>query len=1690
MNKKIICICLIALVTLGSLSTLMMTNKVNAGDPLEQVSGMLPYDYMWFNITENLSNVIFNRQIYPADQDIVRKGRAFGSVGDVWTANFLFDEMANKSHLENVAKLPLGPIKTNQNPEPYEDWYYTSLLDINDFSLTINDDDYPYPNPVPKNETFAFASQRPNNIAGTDGYNSITYTREFDHVRVIEKNISWLYEMYGDSLGMFGGQYTGVYLNVTNCISLTEFYEVIANVVYVSTREDLPVDQEGTLFIVNEEESCQTIIDNVTSNASGILLIHNSSKSSYNANIENVSVCVARTTSDEQNLTDVIELLQDDTFIIADNINDNETITFQYDFEDINDPAWSQDHVYLTWLPTRDQDYFAFPFFQHLAGATILQWLLNKWLHQIFTGYCYGFILYDAVPDTHYMDLSSNGWVGFSSTNHNLSLLKNDLWGVPMFSVNYSVGNRILEHCEDGITISGFIDQEYIEEKHPDTGEWTAGVEAYNVEGNITIPHSPDDAIVILSNRRDGWYSQASGDSACGAGVVLGIAKYMTDNHIQPRYNLTFLMTTGEEYGFRGAWHYSHNRSESNIIRWIGTDQLAFTQEGASFTLEALCNHNDTEGKIIWEIIKQSGYTLTTGNEFQNYESEPTLLNQGLGGTEDVVWRVRPNCNSIVFHKSGNWIGHHKTGINYTEGDAMNYMDRNDANASLRAIWDVVKYFCVNPDCRFNNVVFTAFDSPNDGDTLYDSIRTNFTIHSILPSDQVRVELELAYEVNGEGGYVQNAGRTDYTITSGIQNCSYTFTIPDDVVEGNYSVSFKLYNSTGRINRIVFGQNDSYYNDSTETSEWYPLYHPLGYVKIGDTYKCVNGNISGSIFTANENGRAENITAYINQNFNYPGPYTCMLYRANDSTLIGVTTDDWVSLPRPPGEEYLTSWWAVFNFSGNKPVLIKGVQYLITCWGGSAYSRVYYDESVSSETGRYYSYPYGDPPDQGDFTNEQRYYSMYCGYTADNTPPQITDVTASPNTVGFGYNVTINANVTDAGSGVELVTVEIDHGYMSSNSTMSHISGDRYQYIFTDTWLARQYNYTIWAVDNATNINSSSEHHFHVSADATISIATLKDSYSGSDFIDITDPPSPPENYTLIGRGLDWDNYYDTVSGQNILEVSAGPANYQNETNVWTPINSTFQQLTGDNPVYAYGYRMGNDHGLFGAYFKPDAQSDWPVVFAYNRSDDPISHAVRSKLVGVGYVDPQSNWAYQYLQNVQSSQGQINDDAVTYPGVFTGTDVTWSYGNTELKEAITLRNATKTMLQNHMPSQYGLNDASSYLVFISKLDYQNLNIYNVLGVLNGNVTISDVGVDFKDALGQFKCALPLGEVYELNNNSIRQKLTYRLVHLNGDTYLLSGLKVSDLNAMTFPVVIDPTLTVDSLTNDGYIYKTNSNYNTAWTASTGTISSSDNYISIGQNKVASLPPDYRIYRGFVLFNTSSLPSNAVIDNAKLSLYKKDDYSTTDFAITIQNGQPVYPHNPLQTGDYVKSHYSGNGGSLNTMYFVNGRNDFGLTNLSWINRTGITKLCLRSSRDISGTTPTGSEYVNVYSADTMDSHGESYKPRLIITYRNQSKIKNTGSTDIKGYLLIQIQFYNTSQGVWVVDNDTINETSPRTITSNSQLALDTIFNGLIHASDLTHGAGTYRVYAAFRDPEGKILRTDDGTELVTWWQFSLT
>lgn len=173
------------------------------------------------------------------------------------------------------------------------------------------------------------------------------------------------------------------------------------------------------------------------------------------------------------------------------------------------------------------------------------------------------------------------------------------------------------------------------------------------------------------------------------------------------------------------------------------------------------------------------------------------------------------------------------------------------------------------------------------------------------------------------------------------------------------------------------------------------------------------------------------------------------------------------------------------------------------------------------------------------------------------------------------------------------------------------------------------------------------------------------------------------------------------------------------------------------------------------------------------------------------------------------------------------------------------------------------------------------------------------------------------------------------------------------------------------------------YSDAWNASSGSGSDGAWDHTIGQ----SGPPElggYAIDRTFLFFNTSTLPNDAEIEGAVLSfVLGLKEVSGSHFNLTIQNGQPTYPHFPVQNGDYAQGNYSGDGGSLPTTNMKRGQwNEliFNINGYAWINKTGLTKLCLRSDRDINAVPATGWEYIQIDSAESPPSGNNA--PKLVV------------------------------------------------------------------------------------------------------------
>lgn len=198
-------------------------------------------------------------------------------------------------------------------------------------------------------------------------------------------------------------------------------------------------------------------------------------------------------------------------------------------------------------------------------------------------------------------------------------------------------------------------------------------------------------------------------------------------------------------------------------------------------------------------------------------------------------------------------------------------------------------------------------------------------------------------------------------------------------------------------------------------------------------------------------------------------------------------------------------------------------------------------------------------------------------------------------------------------------------------------------------------------------------------------------------------------------------------------------------------------------------------------------------------------------------------------------------------------------------------------------------------------------------------------------------------------------------------------------------------TFKSLNYDGEINNYDEDYNAIRTATSGReVYSEKSTMIIGQGDEDVW--NIWVYRGFVFFDTSRIPDSATILEAKLWLFIYDVYLEPSFNVTIQNGQPTYPHAPLVLTDYNLAFYSGNGGTKNLTGMDYGEwLDIPLNSngLSWISKNGITKFCLRSNRDIEGIAPTGLERVTVYTSEKS----AYYTPKLILNYSGYQAIADS-------------------------------------------------------------------------------------------------
>ncbi len=224
--------------------------------------------------------------------------------------------------------------------------------------------------------------------------------------------------------------------------------------------------------------------------------------------------------------------------------------------------------------------------------------------------------------------------------------------------------------------------------------------------------------------------------------------------------------------------------------------------------------------------------------------------------------------------------------------------------------------------------------------------------------------------------------------------------------------------------------------------------------------------------------------------------------------------------------------------------------------------------------------------------------------------------------------------------------------------------------------------------------------------------------------------------------------------------------------------------------------------------------------------------------------------------------------------------------------------------------------------------------------------------------------------------------------------------------------------------------------------------SSSSFNVGQTIRRTATNKIDIYRSFLYFNTTDIPSNAEIGAGALSLYSLNTPDTV-FDIVIQNGQPSHPqyrglphpHDiagwdpnnypyPWYFGlegnvywgetsayDYDRTNYHGDGGRISTSDFESASyTEFDLSNdgLNWITKNGMTKLCLRSSQDIEGIEVGNNDYsVMKFANRVPDVFHPAAPPILTLKYGqapnrpdNPNPVQNAENVELPVELSVEV------------------------------------------------------------------------------------
>jgi len=744
--------------------------------------------------------------------------------------------------------------------------------------------------------------------------------------------------------------------------------------------------------------------------------------------------------------------------------------------------------------------------------------------------------------------------------------------------------------------------------------------------------------------------------------------------------------------------------------------------------------------------------------------------------------------------------------------------------------------------------------------------------------------------------------------------------------------------------------------------------------------------------------------------------------------------------------------------------------------------------------------------------NQSNEVTSYQLVYIDSIPPEINNVSNDPDTVGFGYNITITAELTDNISGIDIAKVNITYpDSTTGNFTINNTGNDTYQYVFSDTWKVGQYNYTIWVFDHVGNSNSSSGHSFNVSAQATISVCTIKDDYGNNETVNLTDPPpgSPGIGYELLDGG-------------DVLHIWNHLDSYYFDTNSGIQLTNHYNEYWSHN-VLMLGY-YHND--VWNLIYRTDELSG----FSKNIDSDNESYVNVTIWKDLSYNGYDFRLAIRYYLGVDDNELTV----IPYIKNIDNRDIPYVLGfGWEMKD-IQIGMTTSGDYINVNRSSYYLDQTLDNVytdlletVFYLKENVTSTSTKSLYLKWNQSLTYK---LQVKSREGQYNAPVTLFvRIGTLNEG--QEKYT-RMYWYDADQaiYYFNNYSTGEVWESNPGFMVDgSTSNFASTTIDGDIELCNGNNCSG--ADMGTISKvelrANAYYTGGYRDLFLRPvfngtTDGESYRILPVIDQAGWSPWIDITNDPFApqSWSWSDVENLDCDVEAGTGMFQFtlycskveiwvtytPYSPSEISNPYPSNGSIGVSLTPTLNITVSDPDGDSMNITWLSNSNGSWVAFGTNNSVGNGT-----YHQIMSNASVNGQwwywkvnvtdGLYYNESSVFKFYTgyQSKIKNTGSTNFSGYLLIQVQYYDDEIEEWVVADDTVNESSPRSINWDDPysmgepnlLALDTIFNGLVNTQNLSeYGSGTYRIYAAFRDPDGNILKCDDETELMATYEFEVT